>query len=56
MKAIDIALKDMTRHFRSFSAVVFMFIIPLPGRADREQQPDQGNSEPQKTDKCAPQG
>jgi ABC-2 type transport system permease protein len=29
MKALDIALKDMTRSFRSFFAVVFMFIIPL---------------------------
>lgn len=29
MKAIDIALKDMTRSFRSFFAVVFMFVIPL---------------------------
>ena len=29
MKAIDIALKDMTRSFRSVFAVVFMFGIPL---------------------------
>jgi ABC-2 type transport system permease protein len=29
MKAFDIALKDMTRSFRSFFAVVFMFVIPL---------------------------
>ena len=29
MKAIDIALKDMSRSFRSTSAVVFMFGIPL---------------------------
>jgi len=29
MKALDIALKDMTRSFRSFFAVVFMFIVPL---------------------------
>jgi ABC-2 type transport system permease protein len=29
MKAIDIALKDMMRSFRSFFAVVFMFVIPL---------------------------
>src|SRR5512141_1978860 len=29
MKALDIALKDMTRSFRSFFAIVFMFIIPL---------------------------
>ncbi len=29
MKAFDIALKDMTRSFRSFYAVVFMFIVPL---------------------------
>lgn len=29
MKALDIALKDMTRSFRSFFAVVFMFVIPL---------------------------
>ncbi len=29
MKALDIALKDMTRSFRSLFAVVFMFIIPL---------------------------
>jgi len=29
MKAFDIALKDMTRSFRSFFAVVFMFIVPL---------------------------
>ncbi|MBI3161334.1 MAG: ABC transporter permease [Chloroflexi bacterium] len=29
MKSLDIALKDMTRSFRSFYAVVFMFGIPL---------------------------
>src|SRR5512134_1334221 len=29
MKAIDIALKDLTRSFRSVFAVVFMFAIPL---------------------------
>ena len=29
MKVFDIAFKDMTRSFRSFFAVVFMFIIPL---------------------------
>ncbi len=29
MKALDIALKDMTRSFRSFFAIVFMFIVPL---------------------------
>lgn len=29
MKAIDIALKDMVRSFRSFFAIVFMFIVPL---------------------------
>ncbi len=29
MKAFDIALKDMTRSFRSFFAVIFMFVIPL---------------------------
>jgi ABC-2 type transport system permease protein len=29
MKALDIALKDMTRSFRSFFAVVFMFGVPL---------------------------
>jgi len=29
MKALDIALKDMLRFFRSFFAVVFMFIVPL---------------------------
>jgi ABC-type Na+ efflux pump permease subunit len=29
MKAIDIALKDLTRSFRSASAIVFMFGIPL---------------------------
>jgi ABC-type Na+ efflux pump permease subunit len=29
MKALDIALKDMLRSFRSFFAVVFMFIAPL---------------------------
>jgi ABC-type Na+ efflux pump permease subunit len=29
MKAIDIALKDMTRSFRSFFAIVFMFVVPL---------------------------
>ena len=29
MKALDIALKDMTRSFRSFFAVVFMFVVPL---------------------------
>ena len=29
MKAFDIALKDMTRSFRSTFAVVFMFGVPL---------------------------
>ncbi|MBN1453024.1 MAG: ABC transporter permease [Anaerolineales bacterium] len=29
MKTIDIALKDMLRSFRSFFAVVFMFVVPL---------------------------
>lgn len=29
MKAFDIALKDMTRSFRSAFAVVFMFVVPL---------------------------
>jgi len=29
MKALDIALKDMLRSFRSFFAVIFMFVIPL---------------------------
>ena len=29
MKIIDIALKDMLRSFRSFFAIVFMFVIPL---------------------------
>jgi ABC-2 type transport system permease protein len=29
MKALDIAFKDMLRSFRSFFAIVFMFIIPL---------------------------
>jgi ABC-type multidrug transport system permease subunit len=29
MKALDIALKDMLRFFRSFLGVVFMFIVPL---------------------------
>ena len=29
MKALDIALKDMLRFFRSFLAIVFMFIVPL---------------------------
>ena len=29
MKAFDIALKDMTRSFRSVFAVVFMFVVPL---------------------------
>jgi len=29
MKAFDIAFKDMTRSFRSFFAIVFMFIVPL---------------------------
>jgi ABC-2 type transport system permease protein len=29
MKALDIALKDMTRSFRSFFAVIFMFVVPL---------------------------
>src|SRR5512136_2354241 len=29
MKAIDIALKDLTRSFRSAFAIVFMFVIPL---------------------------
>jgi ABC-type multidrug transport system permease subunit len=29
MKALDIALKDMLRSFRSFFAVIFMFVVPL---------------------------
>jgi ABC-2 type transport system permease protein len=29
MKAFDIALKDMTRSFRSVFAVIFMFVVPL---------------------------
>ena len=29
MKALDIALKDLTRSFRSAFAVVFMFGVPL---------------------------
>ena len=29
MKALDIALKDMLRSFRSFFAIIFMFIVPL---------------------------
>ena len=29
MKIIDIALKDMLRSFRSFFAIVFMFVVPL---------------------------
>lgn len=29
IKALDIALKDMLRSFRSFFAIVFMFVIPL---------------------------
>lgn len=29
MKVIDIALKDMLRFFRSFLAIVFMFVVPL---------------------------
>jgi ABC-2 type transport system permease protein len=29
VKIIDIALKDMTRSFRSFFAIVFMFVVPL---------------------------
>ena len=29
MKALDIALKDLTRSFRSAFAIVFMFGIPL---------------------------
>ncbi len=29
MKALDIALKDLTRSFRSLFALVFMFVIPL---------------------------
>jgi len=29
MKAIDIALKDLTRSFRSAFAVIFMFGVPL---------------------------
>jgi len=29
MKALDIALNDMMRSFRSFFAVIFMFIVPL---------------------------
>src|SRR5512136_2640064 len=29
MKAFDIAVKDLTRSFRSVFAVVFMFVVPL---------------------------
>ena len=29
MKVLDIALKDLTRSFRSWFAIVFMFVIPL---------------------------
>jgi ABC-type multidrug transport system permease subunit len=29
MKALDIALKDMLRSFRSFFAILFMFVLPL---------------------------
>src|SRR5512134_2106691 len=29
MKIIDIALKDLTRSFRSTFAIIFMFVIPL---------------------------
>ena len=29
MKSLDIALKDMLRSFRSFFAVIFMFVVPL---------------------------
>lgn len=29
MKILDIALKDMTRSFRSFFAIIFMFVVPL---------------------------
>lgn len=29
MKAFDIAFNDMTRSFRSFFAVIFMFVVPL---------------------------
>ncbi len=29
MKVLDIALKDMLRSFRSFFAIIFMFIVPL---------------------------
>lgn len=29
MKALDIALKDMLRSFRSFNAILFMFVMPL---------------------------
>jgi len=29
MKVLDIALKDMLRSFRSFFAIIFMFVIPL---------------------------
>src|SRR3990172_11315388 len=29
MKVFDIALKDMTRSFRSAFAVIFMFVVPL---------------------------
>lgn len=29
MKALDIALKDMLRSFRSFFAIIFMFVVPL---------------------------
>ena len=29
MKILDIALKDMTRSFRSAFALIFMFVIPL---------------------------
>ncbi len=29
MKPLDIALKDMTRHFRSAFALVMLFVAPL---------------------------
>jgi ABC-2 type transport system permease protein len=29
MKALDIAIKDMLRSFRSFFAIIFMFVVPL---------------------------
>jgi ABC-2 type transport system permease protein len=29
MKTLDIALKDMLRSFRSFFAIIFMFVVPL---------------------------